>query len=95
MASKLIVSLVCDLHDSDPVPAAQPVRFGIDGHLYQVDVCPGCAARLRGVLAPFISRARPAGVLRDLLPGKLWLAAAGATGTRGPSEGGRRDPRTL
>lgn len=95
MASKLIVSLVCDLHDRDPVPAAQPVRFGIDGHLYQVDACPGCAARLRGVLAPFISRARPAGVLRDLLPGKLWLAAAGATGTRGPSEGGRRDPRTL
>lgn len=83
MARKLIVSLVCDLHDGDSVPGAQPVRFGIDGHLYQVDACPGCAARFRAVLAPFISRSRRAGVLRDLLPGKLRSAAAG-TGSTSP-----------
>ena len=48
MASKLIVSLVCDLHDSEPVPAAQPVRFGIDGHLYQVDASPGARPGFAG-----------------------------------------------
>ena len=88
MARKMVVSLVCDLHDGDPVPGAQPVRFGIDGRLYQVDACSGCAARFRGVLAPFISRSRRAGVLRDLLPGKLWPATAGVT----PGTGRRRKP---
>ena len=56
------------LHDSEPVPRAQPVRFGIVGRVYQVDACLGCAARLRATLDPFISRARWVRVLPDLLP---------------------------
>jgi hypothetical protein len=80
MARKLIVNVVCDLHDSEPLPGAQPVRFGIDGHVYQVDACPGCAARLRGVLDPFVSRASRAGVLPELLPGRTPRPDAAAGG---------------
>ena len=80
MARKLIVNVVCDLHEGEQVQGARPVRFGIDGHVYQVDACPGCAARLRGVLDSFISRACRVGVLPDLLPGRAPGLDAGAGG---------------
>jgi hypothetical protein len=80
MALKLIVDVVCDLHDSDPIPAARPVRFGINGRVYDVDACPGCTARLLGLLDPIISRARQAGVLPGLLPDQAPRRRAAAGG---------------
>lgn len=75
MARKLIVDVVCDLHDGDQIPGARPVRFGINGHIYEVAACPECAARLAGALHPFIVRARRAGVLPDLLRGSDTLTS--------------------
>jgi len=68
VATEVITSLVCDLHDNDEVAGAAPVWFGLGGQLYQIDACPGCAARLRDALAEFLSRARPAGTVPDWLP---------------------------
>jgi len=68
MATKEITSLVCDLHDGDEVAGAVPVWFGLGGQLYQIDACPGCAARLRDALAEFLTRARPAGAVPDWMP---------------------------
>lgn len=82
MARKLIFDVVCDLHDDEQIPGARPVRFGIHGHVYEVDACPGCAARLVEILHPFIARARRAGVLPDLLPGRTPSPRAPLRGAR-------------
>jgi hypothetical protein len=68
MATEEIISLVCDLHDGDEVAGAVPVWFGLGGQLYQIDACPGCAARLRDALEEFLTRARLAGAVPDWLP---------------------------
>lgn len=83
MARKLIFDVVCDLHDGEQIPGARPVRFGIDGHVYEVDACPGCAAKLAETLHPIIVRARRVGVLPDLLPGRT-------PSPRAPRRGARR-----
>lgn len=67
MATREIVHVVCDMH-ADPEVAGAPVRFGIDGQAWELDACPECAARLRGVLAEFIRHARPAGAMTTLPP---------------------------
>jgi hypothetical protein len=68
MAASEITSLVCDLHGGDEAAGAAPVWLGIGGQLYQLDVCPRCAARLREALSPFLSCARPAGSVPSWLP---------------------------
>ena len=70
MARKLITFRVCDLHGGEQVRGAEPVRFGIDGRVYEADACPACAARLRAVLEQFTSRAsRAAGLPACFLAG--------------------------
>jgi DNA-binding transcriptional regulator YhcF (GntR family) len=66
MATREITSLVCDLHDGEE--GAVPVWLGIGGQLYQLDVCPQCAAPLREVLGPFLTHARRAGAVPGWLP---------------------------
>jgi hypothetical protein len=68
MAASEITSQVCDLHGGEEATGAAPVWLGIGGQLYQLDVCPGCAARLREALGPFLSCARPAGSVPSWLP---------------------------
>jgi hypothetical protein len=46
--------------DLDGSPAADTVRFGIDGCSYEIDLSAANAERLRGALAGFVSAARPA-----------------------------------
>jgi hypothetical protein len=58
MATKVIVALEDDL---DGGPAAETLRFGIEGYEYEIDLNEKNAARLRKQLAPFIDRARRAG----------------------------------
>jgi hypothetical protein len=80
MAASEITSLSCDLPGCEEVAGAAPVWLGIGGQLYQLDACPGCTARLRQALSPFLARARPAGSV----PG--WLARPDAPPGR-PAEG--------
>jgi hypothetical protein len=39
-------------------PADETVHFGVDGRAYEIDLNAKHAARLRGLLAPFVERAR-------------------------------------
>jgi GntR family transcriptional regulator len=68
MAASEITSLVCDLHGGEEITGAAPVWLGIGGQLYQLDACPGCAARLGEALSPFLPCARPAGPVPSWLP---------------------------
>jgi hypothetical protein len=68
MATREIISLVCDLHGGKEVAGAVPAWLGIGGQLYQLDVCPECAARLCEVTGQFITHARKAGAVPDWLP---------------------------
>jgi GntR family transcriptional regulator len=68
MAASEITSLVCGLHGGGEAAGAAPVWLGLSGQLYQLDACPGCAARLREALRPFLSCARLAGAVPSWLP---------------------------
>jgi hypothetical protein len=84
VAVREITSLVCDLHGGEEAAGAAPVWLGIGGQLYRVDACPGCEARLREVLSPFIGYARPARALPAWLTG---LDPAAGPAVRGPAAG--------
>src|SRR5258708_34120538 len=58
MASRPSVQLQDDL---DGGPAEEPLRFGISGAEYEIDLNSRNAARLRSQLAPFVEHARKAG----------------------------------
>jgi hypothetical protein len=58
MAQRTIIALEDDLDGS---PAAETLRFGIDGSEYEIDLSEQNAARFRRRLAPFVSRARRTG----------------------------------
>lgn len=55
MATKFVVELYDDLDGS---PAAETVRFGLDGTAYEVELSAGNARALRAVLDPVIACAR-------------------------------------
>ncbi|GAA4263951.1 histone-like nucleoid-structuring protein Lsr2 [Dactylosporangium darangshiense] len=55
MARRIVRELVDDL---DGTPAAETVRFGVDGVLYEIDLSAANAARLREELAGFIRAGR-------------------------------------
>ncbi len=54
MAKETITRLVDDL---DGGVAHETVRFGLDGHLYEIDLSSRNAKKLRGELASFVERA--------------------------------------
>jgi hypothetical protein len=58
VAQKIQVLLIDDLDGSE---AAGPVRFGLDGTEYEIDLNAGHARALRDALARYVSAARRAG----------------------------------
>jgi len=58
MAKTLIVKLSDDIDGGD---ADETVRFGLDGKAYEIDLSAANAAKLRGVLQPFMDKGRSAG----------------------------------
>ena len=78
MAQKVIVSLVDDLTGGE---ADETVRFGLDGHDYEIDLAAKSADKLRKSLAPFLAGARRAGSPKR--------------GRRSPSTGGQSNARQI
>jgi hypothetical protein len=68
MARKLIIRRVCDLHGTGEVTAAQTIRWGFDGRVWEIDACASCAVQIRGVLGQLARHARAAGTSPALLP---------------------------
>jgi hypothetical protein len=58
MATKIAVALEDDL---DGGPAAETVRFALDGSEYEIDLSKKNARTFRNQLAPFVEHARKAG----------------------------------
>ena len=58
MAKQTTVTMVDDLDGSE---AAEQVEFAVDGRSYEIDLSAANSAKLRDVLAPFVSAARRAG----------------------------------
>ena len=58
MAQKITVELEDDLEGG---PAAETVRFGLDGSEYEIDLSKKNAAALRKQLTPYVEHARKAG----------------------------------
>jgi hypothetical protein len=58
MAQKVITSYVDDL---DGTAADGPVKFGLDGRNYEIDLSDDNAQRLRDALAPYVGAARKGG----------------------------------
>ena len=65
MAKQTTVTLVDDLDGSE---AAEQVQFAVDGRSYEIDLSAANSAKLREVLAPFVSAARRAGGRRPAAP---------------------------
>jgi hypothetical protein len=65
VAKQTTVILVDDLDGSE---AAEQVEFAVDGKSYEIDLSAENSAKLREVLAPFISAARRAGGRRSNPP---------------------------
>ena len=62
VAKQTTVILVDDLDGSE---ATEQVEFGVDGRSYEIDLSAANSAKLREVLAPFISAARRTGGRRS------------------------------
>lgn len=60
MAKQVTVTLIDDV---DEVPAAETVRFGLDGRAYEIDLSDANAHKLRRQLSSWIEHSRPAGFL--------------------------------
>jgi hypothetical protein len=67
MAQRITLELEDDL---DGGPAAETVRFGIDGSQYEIDLSKKNATAFRRKLAPFIDHARRAGRGQRRRPGR-------------------------
>jgi hypothetical protein len=67
MAQRVTVELEDDL---DGGPAAETVRFGVDGLEYEIDLSNKNATAFRRKLAPFIDHARKAGRGQRRRPGR-------------------------
>lgn len=70
MAQKVLVQLVDDL-DGTAAEDIETVSFALDGVVYEIDLTPGNAEKLRGGLADFVAGARKTG-------GRAKRAAVGA-----------------
>jgi hypothetical protein len=62
MAKQTTVTLIDDLDGSE---ADEQVEFAVDGRSYEIDLSKANSARLRDVLAPFVSAARRTGGRRS------------------------------
>src|SRR5690242_1784520 len=82
MASRTIVELTDDI---DGKPAAETIRFGLDGRDYEIDLSEKNAKELRKTLEPWVNSARRAGGRRaakvttgvDTAAVRAWAASNG------------------
>jgi hypothetical protein len=58
MAQQILTHYIDDL---DGTAADGPVKFGLDGRDYEIDLSDGNAQRLRDALAPYVGAARKGG----------------------------------
>ncbi len=56
--AKRVVAQVFDDLDGAPVIDGRPMRFGIDGRAYEIDLTEKNSERFREILAPYIRSAR-------------------------------------
>jgi Lsr2 len=73
MAQRVTVELEDDL---DGGPAAETVRFGVDGSEYEIDLSNKNATAFRHTLAPFIDHGRKAGRGQHRQPGRTHIKPA-------------------
>ncbi|MFD5328124.1 Lsr2 family protein [Streptomyces sp. NPDC127092] len=55
MAQRVVVTLFDDIDGGE---AAETVAFGLDGKMYEIDLNPANAKKLRKVLAPYLAAGR-------------------------------------
>ena len=79
MAKQTTVTLVDDLDGS---VAEEQVEFGVDGRNYEIDLSAANSAKLRELLAPFVSSARRAGGRRSTGATRSASGAGRATADR-------------
>lgn len=60
MARKVSVLLTDDL-STDEVPAAETIKFALDGHTYEIDLSEGNAKKMRDTFGMYVGAARRAG----------------------------------
>ena len=85
MAQRVQVFLVCDLHD-DEVEGTDTVTFGLDGSMYEIDVCDAHAAELRDAFAGYVGAARRAGRAPSASTRKNRPAARASSGNQRVAE---------
>lgn len=66
MAQQTTITLVDDLDET--LPAAETVRFGVDGTSYEIDLSAEHAAALREDVATWVSHARRTGAHSSATP---------------------------
>lgn len=86
MAKETIVRLVDDL-DGMPIDEdGSTVTFALEGRTYEIDLSPANVEKLRQVMSPFVSSARPVSGRRD-------SGGAGRSRTRRAGRGSLQDVR--
>jgi hypothetical protein len=82
VATRRVVTRVDDLDGS---PDAHPVRFGLDGRDYEIDLADAHAQQFRDLLAPYLSAGR-----RLARNGRPYVRIDLDTSTSGAGRRGRR-----
>ncbi|WP_395111397.1 Lsr2 family protein [Actinomadura sp. SCN-SB] len=72
MAQQVVIKKIDDI---DGTPAGETVNFGLDGRSYEIDLNEANEDTLRGILGPYLAKARKVGTRRD--------RRASASGRRG------------
>jgi len=74
MAQQTTITLVDDLDET--LPAAETIRFGVDGTSYEIDLSAEHAAALREDVATWVTHARRAGARPHRTPTRTTRGAA-------------------
>ena len=94
MAQKVHLLLLCDLHETQHVEAAETALFGVGGSAYDIELYEDHRRSLREAMAPFVAAGRrsggSAGSTRParLTAGRPRQDGSASAGSRGP--GGMR-----
>ena len=84
MAQNVTITTIDDLDSAHGVqtPDAKPIRFGLDGVAYEIDLAADNEGKLRDALADYIAKARKAGGRAKASTSKATSAAPGSRYTR-------------
>lgn len=74
VAKEQITKIIDDL---DGTEGADTVKFGLDGNLYEIDLSPKNATKLRGLLAPYIEKSTKVDTRRAVTIGGRTAVARG------------------